>query len=194
MMKRDYYEALGVSRDASPEEIKKAYRKIALENHPDRKPGDQAAEETFKEAAEAYSVLQDADKRRIYDQLWPRRAPGSRVVQRFLVVLKIFFPVSATFSRIFSAAAVDAGRSGPTRGRDLRYDLEIDFMDAATGKEVNLDIPREENCMACDGTGSTTGASPDLHHLWGPGAGVPEQGIHPHGDQLPPPAAGTARW
>jgi molecular chaperone DnaJ len=154
-MKRDYYEALGVGREASPEEIKKAYRRIALENHPDRKPGDKAAEETFKEAAEAYSVLQDPDKRRIYDQYGHEGLQGTGF-SGFGGFQDIFSSFGDLFEEFFGGGR-RRRRGGPTRGRDLRYDLEIDFLDAATGKEVNLDIPREENCITCEGTGSING-------------------------------------
>ncbi|MDY6850461.1 MAG: molecular chaperone DnaJ [Thermodesulfobacteriota bacterium] len=151
MDKRDYYEVLGVSRDADPEEIKKAYRQLALQNHPDRNPGDQEAEERFKEAAEAYEALHDPEKRKIYDQFGHEGLAGAGF-SGFGGFEDIFSHFGDLFEGIFGGSG--RRRNGPARGSDLRYDLEIDFLDAATGKEMELTIPREENCGECSGQGA----------------------------------------
>lgn len=153
MNKRDYYEVLGVSRDAEPEEIKKAYRKLALQHHPDRNPGDKEAEERFKEAAEAYEVLHDQEKRRIYDQFGHDGLQGTGF-NGFGGFEDIFSSFGDLFEDFFGGGR--RRRSGPSRGADLRYDLEIDFLEAASGKETELVIPRDENCDACGGTGAET--------------------------------------
>ncbi|MEW6261608.1 MAG: molecular chaperone DnaJ [Thermodesulfobacteriota bacterium] len=155
MAKRDYYEVLGVNRDASQEEIKKAYRTMALKYHPDRNSGDKKAEELFKEAAEAYEVLHDDEKRQLYDRY------GFEGLQRtgfsgFGGFEDIFSSFGDLFEEFFGGTR-RWQKSGPRRGRDLRYDLEIEFTDAATGKEVELNIPREENCEECHGSGSSSG-------------------------------------
>jgi molecular chaperone DnaJ len=155
MTKRDYYEILGVNRSTDPDEIKKAYRTMALKYHPDRNPGNKEAEEKFKEAAEAYEVLHDADKRRIYDQYGHEGLSGTGY-SGFGGFEDIFHSFGDIFEEFFGGSR-RRRRGGPVRGQDLRYDLEIEFMDAATGKEIDLTLPREENCSACDGTGSETG-------------------------------------
>ncbi len=153
MEKRDYYEILGVARTASEDEIKKAYRKMALQYHPDRNPGDSQAEEMFKEAAEAYEVLHDQEKRRIYDQYGHEGLRGTGF-SGFGGFEDIFSNFGDIFEEFFGGGR--RRRSGPARGRDLRYDLEVDFVEASTGKEVEIDIVREEECAACGGTGSQT--------------------------------------
>jgi molecular chaperone DnaJ len=159
--KRDYYEVLGVARDASLQEIKSAYRKLAVRFHPDRNPGDAAAEESFKEAAEAYAVLSDADKRARYDR-FGHGAAGSPAGG--------FDPsVFADFSDILGdlfgfgdvrAGARRRGRSAALAGADLRYDLRVEFEEAVFGKEVTLRIPRLETCETCAGSGSASGKAP----------------------------------
>jgi len=154
MDKRDYYEVLGVNRGADPEEIKKAYRKLALQFHPDRNPGDQEAEERFKEAAEAYEVLRDPEKRRIYDQFGHEGLAGTGF-SGFGGFEDIFSAFGDLFDDFFGGSR--RRRAGPTRGRDLRYDLEIEFQEAATGKETELIIPRDESCDNCGGSGDMSG-------------------------------------
>ena len=155
MSKRDYYEVLGVSRSADDGEIKSAYRKLALQHHPDRNPGDKNAEEHFKEAAEAYAILADADKRRRYDQLGHAGVTGAS--GRPDLDPSIF----TDFGDIFGFGDLFGGgrrRGGPARGADLRYDLSIPFSEASAGTETTLQIPRLELCDRCDGTKSEPGS------------------------------------
>ncbi|MFP4153449.1 MAG: molecular chaperone DnaJ [Alkalispirochaeta sp.] len=167
MAKRDYYEVLGVSRDASVEEIKKAYRKIAVQNHPDRNPGDTAAEERFKEATEAYEVLANEEKRRAYDQYGfaglegMGAAGGGFSSSAFRDFEDIFGDFSGIFDSFFGGGGRGRGargRSGPPRGSDLRYDLEISFTDAAFGTKVEVAYEREAACEVCHGTGASAGS------------------------------------
>jgi molecular chaperone DnaJ len=156
MAKRDYYDILGVERNVDPDEIKKAYRQLALKFHPDRNPGDKDAEERFKEAAEAYEVLHDAEKRRLYDQ-YGHDGLRNTGFSGFGGFEDIFASFGDLFEEFFGGMGGRRRTSGPSRGQDLRYDLEIDFLEAATGKDVELNIPREENCADCHGTGSSSG-------------------------------------
>lgn len=154
--KRDYYEVLGVSRDADESAIKSAYRKLALQYHPDRNPGDQQAEEKFKEAAEAYSVLSDAQKRAAYDRFGHQGVPGASGNGGFDAA---GFPdLSDILSEMFGAGFDFGGRqqrrNRPQRGEDLRFDLEISFEDAMRGKTVDIQIPRLEECGRCKGKGA----------------------------------------
>jgi molecular chaperone DnaJ len=155
---RDYYEVLGVPRNASEQEIKSAYRKLALKHHPDRNPGDRQAEESFKEAAEAYGVLGDADKRRRYDAYGHAGLGGASgggfdptIFADFSDILGDFFGFGDAFGR---------RRGGPRRGSDLRYNLEISFEEAAFGAETQIRIPRAETCSTCSGTGAAAGTKP----------------------------------
>ncbi|MDX9762394.1 MAG: molecular chaperone DnaJ [Desulfomonilia bacterium] len=161
MTKRDYYEILGVSRSASAEEIKKAYRQLALKNHPDRNPGDHEAEARFKEAAEAYEVLRDADKRRMYDQYGHEglRGAGFRGFSNFD---DIFSSFSDIFGEVFGfSSGMRSQRRRPARGADLRYDASITLEEAYRGTETELKIPKVETCDRCQGTGSEPGTSPE---------------------------------
>ena len=167
-MPRDYYEVLGVSREASEQEVKSAYRKLALKYHPDRNPGDKQAEEKFKEAAEAYGVLGDAEKRRRYDAYGHAGLGGAAsagfdptVFADFSDILGEFFGFGDIFGR---------RRGGPRRGADLRYNLELGFEEAAFGTEATLQIPRVESCAACSGSGAAAGSSPSTCSTCG-GAG-----------------------
>ncbi|MBX5480845.1 MAG: molecular chaperone DnaJ [Myxococcaceae bacterium] len=147
--KRDYYEILGVPRDVQPQELKSAYRRVALKYHPDRNPGDKEAEEKFKEASEAYEVLSDPEKRARYDRFG--HAQGFNFEGGFS---------SATINDIFGEIFGDifgAGRprrGGKARGADLRYNLEISFEEAAFGCDVQVKVPRPKRCDECEGTGS----------------------------------------
>jgi molecular chaperone DnaJ len=163
--KRDYYEVLGVNRDASDEDIKKAYRKLAMKHHPDRNPDDKTAEEKFKEAKEAYEVLSDADKRAAYDQFGhdgvnPQGGPGG--FGGFGGGGAGGFDFSDIFEGIFGGAAGGAGRgrSNVYRGADLRYNLEITLEDAARGTETKIRIPTLEECETCHGSGAKPGTEP----------------------------------
>jgi molecular chaperone DnaJ len=150
--KRDYYEVLGVARTVSAQELKSAYRKVALQYHPDRNPGDHAAEDKFKEAAEAYEVLSDPEKRARYDRFGHAGNPFEGFGQGFNAqsINDIFGEI---FGDIFGGRQ-RGGRGGKARGADLRYNLEISFEEAAFGCEVQVRIPRPKACEACEGTGS----------------------------------------
>lgn len=161
MSKRDYYEVLGVSRSANDQQLKSAYRKLALQHHPDRNPGDRQAEERFKEAAEAYAVLADADKRRRYDQLGHAGVDGASGAQGFdPTTFADFGDILGNLGDLFGFGGFGQGHrgGGPARGADLRYDLQIEFDAAADGAETILQIPRLEACARCNGSGSAGGA------------------------------------
>jgi molecular chaperone DnaJ len=162
--KRDYYEVLGVSRSANEQEIKSAYRKQALQYHPDRNPGDAAAEEKFKEAAEAYAVLADREKRNLYDRFGHAGVSGAGGGAPGFdpTIFADFSDIFGGFGDFFGFGDVFGGRrrGGPQRGADLRYDLEISFDEAARGTETSIAIPREESCEACRGSGAAPGTSP----------------------------------
>ena len=157
--KRDYYEVLGIGRDASDQEIKSAYRKLALKYHPDKNPGSKEAEERFKEAAEAYSVLSDADKRARYDRFGHGGMQGGfggfdpATFSDFGDILGDFFGLGDLFGG-------SRRHSGPERGADLRYDLKVSFRDAAFGIKTKIKIPRNETCAACGGRGAAKGKGP----------------------------------
>ncbi len=165
-MGKDYYEILGVSRSATADEIKKAYRKLALKYHPDRNPDDKEAEERFKEAAEAYEVLGDAEKRQIYDRygIDGLRNSGYQGPGDFS---DIFSSFSDIFDDLFGFGRARHQRSGPTRGADLRYDLNITFMEAALGTEKEIRITRADTCPGCGGTGAKEGSDPAICHQCG---------------------------
>jgi molecular chaperone DnaJ len=157
--KRDYYEVLGLQRTATVDEIKKAYRKLAVKYHPDKNPGDAEAEEKFKEAAEAYGVLSDEEKRARYDRYGHQGMSGMggfdpNQFADFGDILGDLFGFGDFFGT--------RGRRGTraARGNDLRYDLQLDFMDAVFGKEISLNIPRTITCTTCTGSGAKPGTQP----------------------------------
>ena len=165
MAKRDYYEVLGVERSASPEDIKKAYRKLAVKLHPDKNPGDKTAEENFKEIGEAYEVLSEPQKRAAYDQYghaaFDRRAGGgfSRGTGGFHDPFEIFrevFGAGNIFDDLFGGGRADPTQ--PQRGDDLRYDMEIAFEEAAQGCEKEISVTKPERCEACQGSGAEAGS------------------------------------
>jgi len=165
--KRDYYEVLGVSRGASEQDLKKAYRRLAHQYHPDKNQTDPTAEEKFKEAAEAYAVLSDADQRQRYDRFghagvstsaagaaWG--APGFGGIEDILGDL-------FGFGDVFGAAGRGGSRrSASQRGADLRYDLEITLEQAAAGMTAQLRIPKHETCETCTGSGAAPGTRPEV--------------------------------
>jgi len=159
---RDYYEILGVSRDADDSTVKSAYRKMALKHHPDRNPGDEAAEEQFKEAAEAYAVLADREKRARYDRFGHAGVGGasSGGAGYDPAIFSDFGDILGGLGDLFGFAG-GGRRGGVRRGADLRYDLEITFEEAATGTETTLQIPRDESCDTCGGSGSAPGSTPE---------------------------------
>jgi len=162
--KRDYYEVLGVSRNASDQEIKSAYRKLALQYHPDRNPGNKEAEETFKEAAEAYSILSDSQKRANYDRFGHAGVGTSagggfggfdpNVFADFSDILGDLFG----FGDLFGSGRRSASRV--QRGADLRYDLDLTFDEAAFGTTTKIKVPRHETCSECNGSGAQKGSGP----------------------------------
>ncbi|MEO5739454.1 MAG: molecular chaperone DnaJ [Vicinamibacterales bacterium] len=156
MSKRDYYEVLGVPKNAADQQIKSAYRKLALEHHPDRNQGNKEAEDRFKEAAEAYAILSDGEKRAKYDR-FGHAGVSSQAGQGFDP------STFAGFEDVFGGIFGDffgGRRGGPERGSDLRYDLEITFEESAKGVETSIDIPRLETCETCTGSGAAPGSSP----------------------------------
>ena len=159
MTDRDYYRILGVSRDASADEIKKNYRKVAMQHHPDRNPGDHDAEEKFKLASEAYEVLRDPDKREIYDRYGIEGLKGTGFTG-FRGFEDIFSAFGDIFEDFFGFGATSRRRPKARPGADLRYDLKISFADAAAGKEVEIEIPKNILCELCEGTGAKPGTHP----------------------------------
>ena len=161
MAKRDYYEVLGVPRGADEAEIKKAYRRIAMKHHPDRNPGDKAAEESFKEANEAYSVLSDPQKKAAYDQFGHAGVDGQGGAGGFGGGGASFSDIFGdVFGDIFGGGGGRGGRTGPQRGADLRYNLEIDLEDAVHGATIKIRVPTLETCEECHGSGARRGSSP----------------------------------
>lgn len=162
MAKRDLYEILGVNRDASEDELKKAYRKLAMKYHPDRNPDNKEAEEKFKEAKEAYEILTDANKRAAYDRYGhagvdPSMGGGGGGGQGFDGFADAFGDI---FGDIFGGGGGGRGRSNVYRGADLRYNLEITLEEAARGAEKTIRIPALEECDSCHGSGAKPGTQP----------------------------------
>jgi molecular chaperone DnaJ len=155
--KRDYYEVLGVSRDADDGALKSAYRKLALQHHPDRNPNNPDADQRFKEASEAYAVLSDSEKRRRYDQ-FGHSGMGGGFPGGFDA--SAFADLSELFGGLFGFAAGGGGPAGPMAGSDLVYRMEISFRDAAFGVEAPIALSRLERCEPCRGTGAEPGSRP----------------------------------
>jgi molecular chaperone DnaJ len=164
--KRDYYQVLEVTKSVDDGELKSAYRRLAMKYHPDRNPGDKVAEERFKEAAEAYAVLADAEKRSLYDRFGHagvRSSPGAGPGGFDPSVFSEFGDLNDILGNMFGFGDLFGGarrRGGPQRGADLRYDLEIAFEEAAKGTETAIQIPRQEACDTCSGTGAAPGSTP----------------------------------
>jgi len=154
MIQRDYYEVLNVSKQASEPELKKAYRQLALKYHPDKNPGDHAAEEKFKEAAEAYEVLKDPEKRNIYDQFGHEGLKG-----RGFSGFQGFEDIFSSFGDVFQDFFGGGGRREQT-GADLRLDITISFTEAAFGTDKKVDITKHATCKTCHGSGAKPGTSP----------------------------------
>jgi molecular chaperone DnaJ len=162
--KRDYYEVLGVGRDATEAQLKSAYRKLAVKYHPDKNPGDKQAEERFKEAAEAYAVLCDPQKRAAYDRYGHAGVSGVGAGGFDPNAFAGFEDIFGSLGDLFGFGDMFGGRrrrGGPQRGADLRYDLEISFEEAYAGTETTIQIPREETCDTCKGSGAAAGSSPE---------------------------------
>jgi molecular chaperone DnaJ len=163
MTKRDYYEILGIPKTASDEEIKKNYRKTAMQCHPDKNPGDKKAEERFKEAAEAYEVLSDKQKREIYDH-YGHEGLSNTGFRGFNGFDDIFTNFGDIFEDVFgfgNARGRGRSRSAARAGTDLRYDLKISFLDAAFGLTTTIDLEKLNTCQKCHGSGAATGTSPE---------------------------------
>lgn len=167
-IKADYYEVLGLERQADGSAIKKAYRALALKYHPDRNPGDAEAEAKFKEAAEAYEILSNEEKRRLYDQYGHDGLNNAGFSGGFQDFNDIFSAFGNIFQDFFNPGGPTAG-SRPRRGRDLVYEAVIEFTEAFSGTQLELKIPREESCSACDGTGSKSGSRSTCQHCGGSG-------------------------
>lgn len=169
MAKRDYYEVLGVDKSASKDEIKKAYRRLAIQNHPDKNPGDKAAEERFKEGTEAYEVLGDDQKRQAYDQFGFAGVEGmggagagqdmSGMFKDFEDIFGGFGDFSNIFDSFFGGARSRGGRDRTSsRGANLRYDLELPFEQAVFGADIEIAYSKNDACKTCGGSGSADGA------------------------------------
>lgn len=157
MNKRDYYEILGVQRDTGDEEIKKAYRKLAMKYHPDKNPGNKDAEEQFKEASEAYEVLRDREKRQIYDQYGHEGLKGTGF-NGFHGFNDIFSSFGDIFEDFFGFGGGRSGRSRARKGKDLRYDMELTLEEAFSGKEGEISFQKWVSCEICEGSGVSPGS------------------------------------
>jgi molecular chaperone DnaJ len=160
--KKDYYEVLGVPRGADASDLKRAYRKLAMELHPDRNPGNHEAEARFKEASEAYQVLSDPEKRQMYDR-FGHEAP--RMGQGFGDVGDIFSAFGDIFGDIFGQRG--GGRRGPGRGADLETSVVLTLLEASTGAKKDVKIARRVACHTCKGSGAAPGTEPEVCHQCG---------------------------
>lgn len=191
--KRDYYEVLGLPRTASADEIKKAYRRLAMQHHPDRNQGDKAAEAKFKEISEAYEVLSDENKRRQYDQFGHEGmrstfGPGGFDFSRDFTHVSdlqdlfgsLFGESGSVFEDVFGGGGGGrrSSRSGPQQGADLRFDLEIEFEESVFGAHREITLPIAEQCATCSGSGSEPGSSEETcKQCGGRGAVVASSGF-----------------
>ncbi|MEC9347931.1 MAG: molecular chaperone DnaJ [Pseudomonadota bacterium] len=164
MAKADFYELLGVPRDVDADTLKRAYRKMAMQYHPDRNPGDAAAEQKFKDLSEAYDVLRDPEKRAAYDRFGHAAFEGgmgggrAHSGQEFASSFADIF--EDLFGEFMGGARGGARRNGPARGEDLRYDLEIELDDAYIGKQAQITVPTVLSCKTCSGSGAKPGTAP----------------------------------
>jgi molecular chaperone DnaJ len=173
--KRDYYEILDVQREADGETITKAYRKLAMRYHPDRNPGDGEAEAKFKEAAEAYDILRDPEKRARYDRYGHAGLEGLGGGPNFQDARSVFDLFGNLFGDMMGGGM---GRNGPQHGRDLQYNLDIDLAEAYRGVHKTFTIPREELCAECGGSGAKRGTKPAVcRRCNGQGAVIQRQGF-----------------
>lgn len=176
MAKRDYYEVLGVSRGAGAEELKKAYRRLALQYHPDRNPDDPEAEEKFKEASEAYAILADPEKRARYDRFGHHGVGGAGdgfPGMDFQGFADIFGDL---FGDLFGSRG--GRRTRGQRGADLRYNLEVELGDLLEGREIQIQVPRMVRCETCSGSGAREGTEPErCARCRGTGQTIFQQGL-----------------
>ena len=161
--KRDYYEVLNVSQNAGEDEIKKAYRKLAIKYHPDKNPDNKEAEEKFKEATEAYEVLRDPEKRSRYDRFGHAGLEGMMGSGGFDFgnFEDIVGDIFGDFGDLFGFGGSSRRQAGPKRGRSLQYDLQISLEDVMLGKNMTIEVPRSEICETCHGTGAEVGSKPE---------------------------------
>ena len=193
-MAKDFYEILGVGKNATETELKKAYRKLAIKYHPDKNQGDKNAEDKFKEISHAYEVLSDTEKRRQYDQFGPeafssaagRGGAGGGFHDPFDIFSQVFGGArggggggGSIFEELFGMGGGSTrSHDGPIDGSDLRYDMEIDFENAVYGADKKIRIPRMETCSACSGTGCAKGSKPEnCRHCKGSGQVSMSQGF-----------------
>lgn len=158
--KRDYYEILGVARNATESDLKSAYRKLAIKFHPDKNPGDKEAEDKFKEAAEAYEVLRDPQKRQIYDQYGHQGLEGTGF-SGFGGFEDIFSSFGGIFEDLFGFGGGRSRGQNRYRGADLRYDMTLEFEQAVFGTETQIDIDKMDSCKSCSGSGCESGTYPE---------------------------------
>lgn len=169
-MKRDFYEVLGVAKDATPDTIKKAYRKLAMQFHPDKNPDNKEAEDKFKEAAQAYEVLSNPDMRSRYDRFGHAGVggPGGGGGHQFHDVGDIFEAFGDIFGDLFGGGGGPGqrqrrgGGNGPRRGNDLRYMMEIELSDVLEGIQKPIEFESDEDCKTCEGTGAEAGSKPEV--------------------------------
>lgn len=175
--KRDYYEILGVARDSEPSDIKRAYRKAAMRFHPDRNPGDGEAEERFKEAAEAFEVLSDPEKRQLYDR-FGHEGPSRAGFSGFSGSEEIFSHFGDLFGDLFGNLGFGGRRGGPQRGGDIKVQLEITLQDVVNGANRDVVVPRRETCVTCGGAGAKPGTTAEsCRHCGGRGQVMHQQGF-----------------
>ncbi len=181
LSKRDYYEELGVSREAGEAELKASYRKLAMKHHPDRNPDNQASEERFKAVSEAYAVLSDAEKRSRYDRFGHAGVSGSGGAGQDVGDMGGFSDVfNDIFGDIFGGGGARRGRRAGRgqRGADLRYNLELDLSQVLTGMKATIDIPKMRPCKNCSGSGARPGTAPEqCERCGGMGQVVFQQGF-----------------
>ena len=163
MAKRDYYEVLGVAKNATRDDIKKAYRKLAIQYHPDKNPGNKEAEEKFKEASEAYEILSDDKKKSAYDQFGFAGVEGMSGQGDYSQTFRGFEDIFGDFSGIFDTffgggSSRRSSGGGPHQGANLRYDIEIPFKDSIFGTKVEIQYSRNDSCPACKGSGAANGS------------------------------------
>ena len=157
--KRDYYEILGVQKNASESELKKAYRQKALQYHPDKNQGNKESEEKFKEASEAYEVLKDPEKKNLYDRFGHEGLKGAGI--GFSGFEEAFSSFGDIFEDFFGFGGRSRSRTAAHQGADLRYDMKISFLDAAFGKELDISVEKKVECSTCNSTGAKPGTSPE---------------------------------
>jgi molecular chaperone DnaJ len=159
MSKRDYYEVLGVGRDAQAAEIKKAFRTLAMKLHPDKNPGDREAEAKFKEVAEAYDCLGDEQKRQMYDRFGHDGLRGAGMNAGFQSSDEVFSHFADIFGDLFGFGG-RGGPRGPRRGADLEYPITLEFLEAVQGIEREISVPKHTACGQCNGSGAKEGSQP----------------------------------